>query len=82
METVQITDDDIGKDVVDADGDTVGIVSGIRHGTAYVDPDPDITTKLKTTLGWEDKDEEEGYPLQEEAVETVTDDEIRLVSDL
>lgn len=82
METVQITDDDIGKDVVDADGDTVGIVSGIRHGTAYVDPDPGITTKVKTALGWDDVDDEDGYPLQEEAVETVTDDEIRVTSDL
>lgn len=82
MSTTQIDDDDVGKDVVAADGDDVGIVSGYRYGTAYVEPDPGITTKLKTSLGWDDVDEEEGYPLQEEAVEEVTDDEIRLRSDL
>ncbi|AQL42142.1 hypothetical protein BV210_05185 [Halorientalis sp. IM1011] len=78
METVQITEDDVGTTVVDQNGDEVGIVSAVRYGTAYVDPDPDITTRLKTALGWEEVDEEDGYPLQEEAVETVTDDEIRL----
>ncbi|MBX0297199.1 PRC-barrel domain containing protein [Haloarcula nitratireducens] len=82
MSTTQIDDDDVGKDVVATDGDDVGIVSGYRYGTAYVEPDPGITTKLKTSLGWDDVDEEEGYPLQEEAVEEVTDDEIRLRSDL
>ncbi|MDX1747382.1 MAG: PRC-barrel domain containing protein [Halobacteriales archaeon] len=82
MSTVQITDDDVGKTVVDADGEEVGIVSAVEYGTAYVDPEPGITTKLKTKLGWEDRDEEADYPLQEPAVETVTDDQVRLRSDL
>ena len=82
MSTVQITDDDVGKTVVDVDGDEVGIVSAVRHGTAYVDPDPGITTKLKTKLGWEERDDEVGYPLQEPAVDTVTSEQIRLRSDL
>ncbi|WP_424016414.1 PRC-barrel domain containing protein [Halorientalis pallida] len=78
METVQITEDDVGKTVVDENGDEVGIVSAVRHGTAYVDPDPGITTRIKTALGWEEIDDEDGYPLQEETVDDVTDDEIRL----
>lgn len=82
MSTAQITDDDVGKTVVDGDGDEVGIVSAVKHGTAYVDPDPGITTKLKTKLSWDDHDEDEDYPLQEAAIETITDDEIRLRSDL
>ncbi|MBX0322061.1 PRC-barrel domain containing protein [Halomicroarcula sp. F13] len=82
MSTVELTNDDIGKDVVAADGTDVGIVSGYRYGTAYVDPDPGLTTKLKTALGWEDTDEDEGYPLQEASIDSVTDDEIRLRSDL
>jgi hypothetical protein len=81
MRTVQLTDDDVGKTVVDGDGDEVGIVSAVEHGTAYVDPDPGITTKLKTKLGWEETDDD-AYPLQERAIETVTDDRIRLRSDL
>lgn len=82
MSTAQITDDAVGKTVVAANGDDVGIVSAVEHGTAYVDPDPGITTKLKTKLGWEDSPDEAGYPLQEQAIETVTDDEILLRSDL
>ena len=81
MQTTRLTDDDIGKTVVDADGDAVGIVDRVAHGTAYVDPDPGIATKLKAALGWEDESAED-YPLQEAAVSTVTDDEIRLRSDL
>lgn len=80
MSSAQITDDHVGADVVNGDGEQVGIVSAVEHGTAQVDPDPGITEKLKTTLGWEATDGT--YPLQEQAVETVTDDEIRLRSDL
>ncbi|WP_318567069.1 PRC-barrel domain containing protein [Salinigranum marinum] len=82
MSTVQITDDDIGKAVVNAEGDNVGIVSAVRYGTAYVDPDPGIKTRLTAALGWDDIDDEDGYPLQERAIATITDDQIRLRSDL
>jgi hypothetical protein len=82
MQTTQFTDDDVGKTVVNGDGNDVGIVSAVRHGTAYVDPDPGITTKITAALGWENIDDDDGYPLQEEAVATVTEDEIRLRSDL
>ncbi|KZN23759.1 hypothetical protein A4G99_12920 [Haladaptatus sp. R4] len=75
--TTQITDDDEGKKVVDNSGDQVGIVSDVQHGTAHVDPDPGITDKVKSKLGWGDRDEDT-YPLQEEMVSSVTDDEIRL----
>ncbi|MCO8243950.1 MULTISPECIES: PRC-barrel domain containing protein [unclassified Haladaptatus] len=75
--TTQITDDDEGKKVVDNSGDQVGIVSDVQHGTAHVDPDPGITDKVKSKLGWGDRDEDT-YPLQDEMVSSVTDDEIRL----
>ncbi|WP_336336812.1 PRC-barrel domain containing protein [Haloarcula brevis] len=81
MSTIQLTDDDIGKTVVTSTGDEVGIVSGYRYGTAYVDPDPNLKTTLVTKLGWEDTDDD-GYPLQTEAVATITDEQIRLSSDL
>lgn len=72
-----ITEDDEGKRVVDETGEEIGIVSDVEHGTAYVTPDPGITDTLMAKLGWDDRDEET-YPLQEEAIESVTDDEIRL----
>jgi len=81
MQATEITNDDVGKTVVDGSGDEVGIVARYEHGTAYVEPDPGIATKLKTTLGWDDESEED-YPLQAASVATVTDDQIRLRSDL
>lgn len=77
----QITDDDVGKSVVNADGDEVGMVADVQHGTAHVEPDPGITDSIKATLGWGDRGEDT-YPLQEEAIGRVTDDEIRLERDL
>ncbi|PSP99912.1 hypothetical protein BRC89_02685 [Halobacteriales archaeon QS_4_70_19] len=72
-----ITDDAVGKDVVDAQNEKIGIVTAVENGTAKVDPDPGLTDKFKAKLSWEDADAED-YPLQEEAIETITDDEIRL----
>ncbi|GCF14308.1 hypothetical protein Harman_22430 [Haloarcula mannanilytica] len=82
MSTIQLTDDDVGKTVVTSTGDEVGIVSRYRYGTAYVDPDPGLKTTLLTKLGWEDTDDEDGYPLQTDAVDTITEEQIRLSSDL
>ncbi|WP_255167003.1 hypothetical protein [Natrononativus amylolyticus] len=79
--SAQFSDDDIGKTVVNANGDEVGIVSAVEHGTAHVEPDPGITDTIKAKLGWEGTGEE-AYPLQEQAVASVTDDEIRLEGDL
>lgn len=79
MSSTQITDDDIGKPVVDERGEQLGVVSAVEQGTARVDPDPGITDKIKAELGWEDADEDT-YPLKEIAIERVTDDEIRLRS--
>jgi hypothetical protein len=82
MQSVQFSDEDVGKTVVNGNGDDVGIVSAVEHGTAYVDPEPGITTKITAALGWENIDDDDGYPLQEEAVATVTGDQVRLKSDL
>lgn len=76
-----ITDDDEGKSVVNADGETVGMVTEVSGGTAHVDPDPGIADKIKSKLGWGDTTEDT-YPLQEANVDAVTDDEIRLKRDL
>ncbi|WP_458204665.1 PRC-barrel domain containing protein [Haladaptatus sp. NG-SE-30] len=77
MAVSEITDDEEGKKVVDQNGDQVGIVADVEHGTAHIEPDPGLTDKVKSKLGWGDRDEDT-YPLQEEAVDSVTDDEIRL----
>ena len=77
----QFTDDDVGKTVVNANGDDVGIVAEVDHGTAHVEPDPGITDTIKAKLGWSGRDTET-YPLQEGAVAEVTGDAVRLEGDL
>ncbi|WP_408958791.1 hypothetical protein [Natrinema sp. 74] len=77
----QFNDDDVGKRVVNADGDEIGIIGDVEHGTAHVEPDPGITDTIKAKLGWSGTDDD-AYPLQEEAVARVTDDEVRLERDL
>lgn len=66
-----------GKRVINEVGDEIGIVSGVRAGTAYVDPDPGISEEIMTKLGWDDIDEDD-YPLREAEVERITDDEVHL----
>lgn len=76
-----ITEDDEGKSVVNADGENIGMVSEVRGGRAYVDPDPSLTDRIKSKLGWDTDAESEDHPLDESKIDTVTDDEIRLSSD-
>ncbi|PSP72729.1 hypothetical protein BRC86_11605 [Halobacteriales archaeon QS_3_64_16] len=76
----EITEDEEGKSVVSSDGEEVGIVIDVQYGTARVEPDPGLTDELKAKVGFGDTDEE-SYPLQEERIEAVTDDEIRLRDD-
>ncbi len=76
-----ITEKDDGKRVVNADGEKIGVVSGVRNGTAYVDPDPGLGDRILSKLGWDNIDEDD-YPLERESVDAVTDDEIRLKREL
>lgn len=76
-----ITEKDEGKRVVNADGDKIGIVSGVRSGRAYVDPDPGIGDKIRSMLGWENIDEDD-HPLDNSKIDSITDDEIRLKRNL
>jgi len=81
MSSTEITDSDEGKTVVSDDGDTIGVISDVRGGQAYVDPDPGVTDKIMSRMGWSDADEED-FALNASQVEEITDDEVRLTSDL
>lgn len=70
------TENDEGKPVVMGD-EKVGMVTRVEQGTAYVDPDGGLTDKIKASLDWGDRDEDT-YPLSEDRVDTITDDEVRL----
>lgn len=77
MERNHVTDDDQGKAVVDSTGREIGMVTEVKSGTAYVNADPGITDSIRSKLGWSDADEDD-YALEENRIDTVTDDEIRL----
>jgi hypothetical protein len=76
-----ITEDEKGKKVIDSRGETIGVVTGVREGRAYVDPDPGMGEKLLSKLGWEDIDEDD-YPLDPTKIDVITDDEVRLKRNL
>lgn len=77
MERNHVTDDDQGKAVVDASGQKIGMVTEVKSGAAYVNADPGLTDTIRSKLGWGDADGGD-YALEENRIETVTDDEIRL----
>jgi len=81
MARTDLTERDEGKEVVNADGETIGMISGFRGGRAYVDPDPGITDKLMSTLGWHDVGDDD-YVLESDHVERITDDEVHLARGL
>ena len=74
----EFTTDDTDKSVVLADGTSIGTVSDVQNGQARVtlEDDPDLTEVVKTALGWDDA--ANTHDLQNEDVETVTDEEVRL----
>ncbi|APX97834.1 hypothetical protein [Natronorubrum daqingense] len=73
----EITTDESGKRVVDSEGTDVGIVMDVEDGTAYVEPNQDLGGELKTRLGW-GSDTASTYPLRNDAIGEITDDEIHL----
>lgn len=81
MDRTTITDEDNGKKVVDADGEEIGMISDVRGGTAYVDPDPGLGETLMAKLGWAEADRED-YPLDDASIDRITDDEVHLRRDV
>lgn len=77
MERKHITDDDEGKAVIDSSGRNIGMVTEVRSGIAYVNPDPGLADSIRSKLGWGDADEDD-YALGKNRIDTVTGDEVRL----
>lgn len=76
------TEADEGKAVI-AEGQQVGILVAVEAGRATVEPDPSIAQSLAARLGWGDVGgDADTYPIYEDAVAAVTDDEVRLATPL
>lgn len=74
-----LDDDALGKTVVDAHGDEIGMVTDVRDDgrTISVNTHPGLTDRIRTTLGWGETDDDD-YPLSTDAIAEVTEDEIHL----
>lgn len=71
----------VGKEVVDASGEPVGIVSEVEDGTAYVNLDPHLTDRLLAKLNWGHASEDD-YPIDASAVAAVDGNRITLRENL
>lgn len=76
-----LTTEDEGKFLVDSEGEQLGVVTAVEDGTAYVEPDPSITEAVTQAFGWGDADADD-IEVPPEAVDTVTDEEVRVSRDL
>lgn len=65
-----LTDDEVGKKVVDAEDKELGIVAKVDGSTAYVDPNPSVAEHVMAKIGWEGEDEED-YVVTEDMIERV-----------
>lgn len=78
MARTKVSKSDKGKRVVNNRGETVGMVTEIKGGAAHVDPDPSITERIRSRLGWDSDTDDDEYVLQNARIDEITDDEIRL----
>lgn len=76
-----LTETAVGKDVVDASGETVGIVSEVDDGTAYINVDPHLSDRLLAKFNWGHASEDD-YPVDASDVAAVDRNRITLLDDL
>lgn len=73
----RLTAEDEGKDVYNATGTKIGTISEVKGETAYVDPKPKLTDRIRSKLGWDNADEDE-YVLDQDAVDDIGDSAVTL----
>ncbi|WP_226481812.1 hypothetical protein [Natrinema amylolyticum] len=77
---VELSPDDQGKDVVDESGQQIGMVAEVEGQTAYVDPEPGLTDRLKARLDWGGHGDDD-YPVDSAQITEITDDEVVIRSE-
>ena len=75
-----LTDDDMGKRVVDAAGTRMGTVDTVRDGTAHVSADEQTVQMMQQALETGGTGEDR-YALGEESIAEINDDEIVLAEE-
>jgi hypothetical protein len=72
------TEEDEGKSVVNAAGDEIGMVVEVDAGRMFVDPHPSLTDRIRTVLGWSGEHDEDAYPVDNEHITRIEDDQVVL----
>ena len=75
-----VTVEDEGKAVIDANGEWLGTVRTVEDGTALVDPAGQLDPTVTRALGWTNGPDV--YPLHAPSIEIITESSIRLRSNL
>lgn len=75
------TADDEGKEVVTADGDTVGTIHETDGSMAHIQPDDDLSRSIRRRLGWTEEGEEV-YELDKSKVDRFDGEAVRLKRNL
>ncbi|SNZ03793.1 hypothetical protein SAMN06269185_0371 [Natronoarchaeum philippinense] len=68
-------DSDVGKPIVDADGDRLGRIAGVTGNRIEIAPDPDAFDRFKARFGWKDRDGDT-HQIDSGRVRDVTDSEV------
>ena len=76
-----LSDDEVGKKVIDAEGKELGLVAKVEGSRASVDPNPSAAEHLLAKIGVEGEDDED-YLVTEEMIDRVGDDEIVLTGEI
>lgn len=77
---VELSRDDQGKVVLDESGQQIGMVAEVDGQTAYVDPKPGLTDRLKARLDWGSHGDDD-YPVESSQITEITDDEVVIRSE-
>ncbi|TYT61485.1 hypothetical protein [Natrialba swarupiae] len=71
------SEDDQGKTVENARGDSVGTIAAVEGTVAYVRPKQGMLDTIKSTIGWDSRTEK-SIPLTADSVTAISDEAVRL----
>ncbi|UPV99027.1 PRC-barrel domain containing protein [Halorussus gelatinilyticus] len=76
---MEFTEADEGASVFDADRQKIGVVTEVRDGEAYVEPDPSLAEEIQAKLDWGSHEaDDEAFALDSDWVDEREDGEILL----
>jgi hypothetical protein len=78
-DAVTLGNDEVGKKVVDATGEKIGLVTEVDDSgqVMYVDADPSITERIRAALDWSHANEDD-YPVEAHQIASIGRDEVKL----